>query len=54
MFKAFPLIFAVLFGLSACDTMPPQSHVTASGQPCHPVGYSWSPMWVSPDGKTAC
>jgi hypothetical protein len=50
----FLLILVVLLGLSACNTMYPQSHVTASGQPCHPVGYSFSPVWVSPDGKTAC
>jgi hypothetical protein len=52
--KKFPLILVVLLGLSACNTMPTQSHVTASGQACHRVGYSFSPMWVSPDGKMAC
>jgi hypothetical protein len=53
----FRLVLAALLGLSLCaciNTQPPQSHVTASGRPCHPVGYSWSPIWVAPDGKTAC
>jgi hypothetical protein len=52
MWKNIPLVLAVLLGLAACA--PPQSRTTASGQPCHPVGYSWNPYWVGPDGKTWC
>ncbi len=49
------LVFGVLLlGLAACNSMPPQSHFTKNGEPCHPVGYSYAPLWVSPDGKTWC
>ena len=47
-----PFVLVVLLGLAACQ--PPQSHVTADGRACHPVGYSYAPIWVTPDGKTAC
>jgi hypothetical protein len=43
-----------LIALTACDTQPHMSRVTSTGQPCHAVGYSWSPVWVSPDGKSVC
>jgi hypothetical protein len=45
---------AALLGLAACDTQPHMSRVTRDGKPCHAIGYSWSPVWVSPDGKDVC
>jgi hypothetical protein len=50
--KRVPFILAVLLGVAGCN--PPQSHVTADGQACHPIGYSWRPVWVTPDNKRAC
>lgn len=50
--KKLPLVLAVLIGLTACQ--PPQSHVTSDGKACVPVGYSWAPIWVTPDGTRAC
>ena len=46
------VIAMALFGLSACQ--PPQSHVTPDGRACRPIGYSWAPIWVTPDGMRAC
>ena len=46
------VISAALLGLTACQ--PPQSRYTKNGQPCHPVGYGFAPLWVSPDGNTWC
>jgi hypothetical protein len=53
MWKKIPIVLAALLGLTACSFEPPQSH-TYMGKACHPVGYSWSPIWVSPDGRVAC
>jgi hypothetical protein len=48
-------LLAVLLGVAACDFLqPPQSHVTADGRACHPIGYSWAPIWVTPDGSRTC
>jgi hypothetical protein len=52
MWKKVPFVLAVLLGSTACQ--PPQSHYTARGEACHPVGYSWAPIWVTPDGRRTC
>lgn len=48
-----PFVLVVVLGLTACNFQPLQSH-TYHGQACHPVGYSWSPVWVAPNGHSAC
>jgi hypothetical protein len=49
----FPLVLTVLLGLAACQ--PPQSHVTADGRACRPIGYGFAPIWVHPDNSSlAC
>lgn len=47
-------LFAALLGLTACDTQPHMSRFTKAGEPCHAIGYSWSPVWVSPNEKDVC
>jgi hypothetical protein len=48
-------LLAGLLGLAACENFqPPMSHYTARGEPCHPIGYSYAPIWVAPDGHTVC
>jgi hypothetical protein len=47
-----PILLTVLLGLAACQ--PPMSRYTVRGEPCHPIGYTWSPVWVGPDGHTVC
>ena len=49
-----PIVLVAGLGLAACNFQPPQSHYTPNGQACHPIGYSWSPVWVTPDGSRVC
>lgn len=50
-----PFVLAILLGMTACSFLqPPQSHYTANGQACRPIGYSWAPIWVNPEGNRAC
>ena len=42
-----------LTALAGCDTNPHMSRVTATGKPCHAVGYSWRPVWVD-DNNMVC
>jgi hypothetical protein len=51
MFKTIGLL-AALLGLAACQ--PPMSRYTKSGEPCHPIGHSFAPIWVAPNGHTVC
>jgi hypothetical protein len=50
--KTILLLTATTILLAACQ--PPMARVTRNGEPCHPVGYGFAPVWVSPDGGTAC
>lgn len=50
--KTILLLTATTILLAACQ--PPMARVTRNGEPCHPVGYGFAPVWVSPDGNTAC
>jgi hypothetical protein len=46
---------AALLGLAGCfNGQPKMSQHTPTGQPCHKIGYSFAPVWVSPDGKSVC
>ena len=51
MLKTIGLLVA-LIALAACE--PPQRHVTADGQTCHPIGPFWAQTWVTPDNMRAC
>jgi hypothetical protein len=46
------LILATLLTLGGCN--PPQSHLTADGRACKPIGYSWRPIWMDPKTGRAC
>ena len=47
------LIAFALTTLAGCDTNPHMSRVTATGKPCHAIGYSWRPVWVD-DNDMVC
>lgn len=46
------LIVIAMLALTACQ--PPQRHVAANGSACHPIGYPWATVWVTPDNMRAC
>jgi hypothetical protein len=48
------ILFVALTALAGCINGQPPMETTHNGQPCHPIGYSFAPVWVTPDGKTAC
>jgi hypothetical protein len=47
MWKKFPFVLALLFGLTACY---PAGNLTRNGVACHQAGYSYRPYMIDPNG----